>query len=234
MLKLIGRFDLEPEKPKSGPAAPEEVAGFMGDVERDLSREYHDSTGAMVLPLYSSSARRDAQYQAGDQTALLCIVEDLEIVDEQRLTWEQVIEFRKDVEARAAYRRFIHWLDASMVDKSVQYITDEINQRLERYEWSLRKHGIKTMIGGVSDTLNPKSLIGSSTAGIAINLIAGKPIWSLLTAGGLLVGRTAVSLAIALVERRDIAMNHREIAYVQQLKSEFGNTNQPETGIGLV
>jgi hypothetical protein len=121
-----------------------------------------------------------------------------------------------------------------MIDKSVQFITDEINHRLEQYDWSLRKHGIKTIIGGLSDTLNPKSLIGSSTAGVAVNLISGKPIWSLLAAGGLLVGRTAVSLATALVERRDIAMGHREIAYVQQLKSEFKNEGQPQSNPGVV
>ena len=109
-----------------------------------------------------------------------------------------------------------------MVDKSVQYITDEIGQRLERYDWSLRKHGIQTVIGALSCTLNPKALVSSSTAGIAVDVMAGKPIWSLLATGGLLLGHAAVSVATALVERRDIEMAHREIAYVQQLKQEVG------------
>ncbi|HEV8718794.1 MAG TPA: hypothetical protein VGX03_38990 [Candidatus Binatia bacterium] len=222
IVKLIQLFERAPTAPRSGPASPRDVDAFVADVERDLALGFHSATDATVLPLYSSSSRRDSQYRSGDQAALICIVEDLKIVDEEQLTWAQVAEFRRDKEARAAYRRFIHWLDRDMVDRSVEYITDEVAQRLERYEWSLQKHGIETLIGSLSNTLNPQSLISTSTAGLAVDLIAGKPIWSLLTAGGLLLGHAALSVATALVERRDIEMAHREISYVQQLKTDLG------------
>jgi hypothetical protein len=224
LLAIIHLFELRraPTAPASGPVPPQDIERLCADLERDLARGFHDTTGATVLPLYSSASRRDAQYHSGDQPALVSIVENLNIVDEEQLTWEQITEFRRDEEARAAYRRFVHWLDKDMVDKSVEYIADEVAERLEGHEWALRKHGIKTVTGSLSSTINPKSLVATSTAGLAVDLIAGKPIWSLLTAGGLLVGHAAVSMVTALVERRDVEMAHREVAYVQQIKTRLG------------
>lgn len=212
-------FERAATAPPSVPVSSHEMERFFADVERDLARGFQDRTGATVVPLFSSSSRRDAQYHSGDQSALVSIVENLQIVDEEQLTWPQIAEFRRDEEARAAYRMFIHWLDKDMIDRSIQYVADEVAQRLERYEWSLRKHGIKTLIGCLSDTLNPRSLIATSTAALAVELIAGKPAWSLLTAGGLLVGHATLSAATIFVERRDVEMAHREVAYVQQIKT---------------
>lgn len=208
----------------SGPAPPWDIERFVADLERDLARGFQETTGATVLPLYSTASRRDAQYHSGDQAALVSIVENLQIVDEEQLTWAQIAEFRRDEEARTAYRMFIHWLDKDMIDRPVEYIADEVAERLERHEWALRKHGIRTVIGSLSSTINPKSLVATSTAGLAVNLIAGTPIWSLLTAGGLLVGHAALSVATALVERRDVEMAHREVAYVQEIKTRLGGS----------
>lgn len=226
LMAIIHLFEIRraPTAAAGGPASPRDVEGFVAAVERDLARGFQDATGATVLPLYSSASRRDAQYHSGDQAALVSIVDHLQIVDEEQLAWAQIVEFRSDEAARAAYRRFIHWLDKDMIGRSVEYITDEVAQRLEGYEWSLRKHGIKTLIGSLSDTINPKSLVGASTAGLAVDLIAGQPIWSLLAAGGLLAGHAALSVVTAFVERRDLEMAHREVAYVQQMKTGLGGS----------
>lgn len=221
LFAIIHLFKRAPEAPVSGPVPPQDVERFLGDLERDLARGFQDATGATVLPLYSSTSRRDAQYRSGDQAALISIVENLNIVDEAQLTWPQIADFRRDKEAGRAYRRFVHWLDAEMIDKTVEFITDEVAQRLERYEWALRKHGIETVVGGLSSMINPKSLVATSTAGLAVNLIAGMPVWSLLSAGGVLVGHAALSIATAVLERRDVEMVHREVAYVQEIKTRL-------------
>lgn len=194
---------------------------FLNDIERDLANDFRESTGADVVPLYGSTARRDAQYHQGDEAAIIAVVENMDIIDEERLTWAQVIEFRRDKDARTAYRRFIHWLDKEMVGKPTGYIADEIADRLEQYEWALRKHGIQKVIGVLANTINPKSLISASSVGVAIEVIMKQPIWSLITTGGLIVGQTALSLVTTLLERRDIELAHREVAYVQEVKNRF-------------
>jgi hypothetical protein len=167
---------------------------FLADVERDLANYYRERTGADVVPLYASVSRRDAQYRSGDQSAIVAVIQNLGIADDEQLQWEQVMEFRQDKDARAAYRHFVHWLDKEMVDRPVSYIADELAARVERYEWALRKHGIETVVGVLSSTINPKYLLGTSGVAVALEVIRGKPIWSLLAAGGLLVGRATVGI----------------------------------------
>ncbi len=220
MLRLHPYFERSPSAPKVSPTSQAETESFLADVERDLALGLAQASGAAVSPLYSLASRRDLQYRGGDQAAIVCIVDQLAIVDEDQMSWEQVVEFRRDQAARKAHRRFVHWLDREMIDKPVQYIADDLSQRLERYAWSLRKHGIQTVIGSLSNTLNPKSLVASSSAGVAVNVITGQPLWSLLATGGLLLGNAALSLATALVERRDLEMASPEISYVHQLAGE--------------
>ena len=190
-------------------------------LELSLSRQIRAATNRMVSTLYDSAARRQAQYCVGNTPAILAVVSGLNIVDESRLTWEQVVEFRRDSQARSAFRHFVHWLDHELVDKPIEYISDEVSARLERYEWAVTKHGLSLVVGTLSTTLNPQSLISASTVGVAMEAIANKPMWSLLAGGGLLVGRAALSIATALVDRTDLQMANREIAYVHELKTRF-------------
>jgi len=189
----------------------------LDGIERQMALERR-ATGAVVQPLYSSVARRDEQYRSGDQVAVVCIVDNLQVVDEERLTWEQVIEFRRDTEARKAYRSFVHWMNKEMLDKPLSFVSDEIAQRLARYQWAVRKHGMETVLGALNNILNPKSLVSASAAAVAVDVITKAPFWSLLTAGGLVIGRAAISAASALVERVDLENANREVAYVYELK----------------
>jgi hypothetical protein len=75
----------------------QETVGFLfGEIERRLAQEYQQASGVPVIPFYNSTARRDSQYRPGDQTALVCLVGNLGVVDEDMLSWPQVLEFRRD------------------------------------------------------------------------------------------------------------------------------------------
>ena len=193
---------------------------FLGDVSRNLAANY-GLHGANVAPLYDSAAARDAEYKPGDQAALQSIADGVIVVNEDALAWDHVRQFRRDAEARTAYRRFVHWLDGEMVGKSSTFVADDVAARYERYEWSLRKHGIETVIGALESIINPGMLVGASAVGSALQFVMNQPIWSLMAAGGLALGSGALSLARIALARRDIALSHREIAYVQEIKRQF-------------
>jgi hypothetical protein len=194
---------------------------LVHDFERTIANDLRSITGADAVPMYSSASSRDAQYRPGDTAAIVALVDNLAIVNEEQLTWDQVNEFRRDREARSAYRAFVHWLDAEMVGKPAAYIADDIAVRLERYQWALRKHGLQTALGALTCTLNPKYLLGASGVGVALEVIAKQPFWSLLATGGLVVGQAAISLATTLLERRDVELSHREVAYVAEVRRQF-------------
>ncbi len=198
-----------------------EAARLVVSAERQLTSDYHARTGAPIAPLYASVKSRDTQYRPGEWPVIVAVAENLGIVAEEALDWRQVLEFRRDHSARTAYRRFVHWLDAEMIDKSAQFIVDEVSARLERYDWAVRKHGLQTVIGAVESTLNTNSLVGASAAALTVQSLSQQPWFSLLAAGGLLVGRTAVTAAVKLIERAEIRNAHRDIAFVYEARSHF-------------
>ena len=87
-LKLHNLFQRASSAPQVVPASPLDLEAFVADVERDLALGFGAATGAFAAPLYSLTSRRDSQYRGGDQATVICIVENLGIVDEEQLTWE--------------------------------------------------------------------------------------------------------------------------------------------------
>lgn len=230
--RIRAAFALEPlfAARREYPMSRSRLEQVVHDFERTIANDLRQATGADAVPLYNSASSRDAQYRPGDAAAIVAVVDHLAIVDEEHLTWEQVSEFRRDKEARSAYRAFIHWLDVEMVGKPTGYIADDIAGRLEHYQWALRKHGLQTVLGTLALTMNPKQLLGASSVGVALEMIARQPFWSLFAAGGLVVGQAAISLATILLDRRDLELSHREVAYVAEVTRHFSRPGTKRAG----
>ena len=200
------------------PGASPRFMCFLEGAAHDLAGDYR-RRGARVSPLYDSVAKRDTEYNPGDQAAIVAIAEGLLVADEDRLAWEQVLEFRRDASAHSAYRMFVHWLDAEMVGKPATFVADEIAARLERYDWALRKHGIATVTGALERTIQPGLLAGASAVGASLQFITTQPVWSLLAAGSFVIGGACLSLAKVFLARKDVELAHRDIAYVQHARA---------------
>jgi hypothetical protein len=211
-------------KPDESSSAPSEdrFIEFLAITHREMAEEYARLTGAAVTPLYRSIEARDREYSSGDCTVIVSIVEQVAIVREDMLTWEQVIEFRRDAQARSAYRRFVHWLDRDMLNRPENYVLDEVNRRIEDYSWALRKHGLQVIIGALERTVDVKGLIGSATAALTVESLMRLPLVALFAGVGVAVGNAALHLATALIERKDLVQN-TEIAFVHQLRDRFGS-----------
>lgn len=221
--KSAGLLDsAESDNSLDGHNVASNVAEFLALTHRELSDEYQKLTGAAVTPMYTSSQARDNEYSPGGQTVIISVVEEVAVVREELLTWDQVIEFRRDTEARSAYRRFVHWLDRDMLNKPESYVLDEVHQRMEAYAWALRKHGLQVIVGALQRTLDVKGLIGGATTALTVESLIRLPIISLLAGGGVVVGNAALHVAKALIERRDLTQN-AEIAFVHQLKERLGS-----------
>lgn len=171
-----------------------------------------------VTPVFDSAAARDQEYSPGNYAVIAAALQELDVVHEDRLTWEQVGEFRADLDCRAAYRRLMHWLDNTMVGKSPIFIRDEIAQRLEDYRWSLRKHGIETVLGSISSLIDP-AFLSASTIVVAATELVGNATWAALSGAALGLGRLALSVCsqtIGYVDKK--RSSSREIAFVHELE----------------
>ena len=168
--------------------------------------------------MYDGFEDREADYAPGNVATLLAVVDRVAIVDEDKLSWQQVHEFRGDPEARRAYRAFVHWLDRDLVGRSEQYIEDAVGRRLTEYEWALRKHGVATAIGAMERALSPSVLFSAAAGGTLASLVSGDTSISVLAATGVMVGQATLRVASAMLSRQDIKAAHAEVALVHTLK----------------
>jgi len=194
---------------------------YMGSVasEKDLNQTFAEQFRAtavafsrthntVMVPLYGSCTERDKAYSKGGKATILSTLSNLQIVDEKCLTWDQVLEFRKDEKAKKKYERLLHWLKKEMVGKSQSFIEDDVEQKLEDYEWALKKHGIKTVLGEISEVL-----VGGGIFAIA------DPKLGLFAAGAIVVGKVVVKVGQALLDFDDIERGpNSEISWVYEVK----------------
>jgi len=176
-----------------------------------------------IIPVYPSSAAFNSDYPNSTvgNNGLVVALTNLNIVEEDSLSWEQVREFRKDKENRKLYRNLLHWMDKDLLGKSQSFIEDELSIKLEKYESALKKHEIKTVLGVISETLDGKYLLG--TAGVALtSSILGNPTLGLLVAGGLTIGKVAVKAAEMFIDLDDAEKGpDSEIAWIYEIKHEL-------------
>lgn len=194
-----------------------------------MSRVISDNlqkTGRKVYPIYTSEEKRDEEFKTGQYRVVVGSLRDLEIVDEEYLSWEQVLEFRDDSEIKADYRKFIHWLDGQMVGKPTQYVIDEIGVKYDKYKTALRKHGLKTKIGVLASMIDSKTLL-SSIAAVGGAVIAGEPLFGALAAAGVLLGKSLVTIGEAKIDLENIREQYGEIAFVAQVNERLSKQKKP-------
>lgn len=142
-------------------------------------------------------------HPAGSVLAYQAAMENIPEIVESQVSWEQVIEFRSDKEALRKYRELRLWLEYSLSAQSVEHARDLIAQKVEDYEWAIRKHGLKTATGALSQIFSWQGLI-SVAAGVGVGAALGGPIWSALTGSLLTVGRASVWIADRTIDKQDI------------------------------
>ncbi len=196
---------------------------------RYLRELIYRKTKNIYTPVYSTTKKYFNDYNEVSETKhqnvrlnLVLSLSNLEIVDENSLSWEQVIQFRQDKDAKKKYKRLIHWLDKEMIDKPQSYIEDEIYLKLDDYKTALKKHGVKTVLGTISDVLDGKFLIGTAAVS-APTFLSGYPALSALVTGSIVAGKIVVSGAQRWIEYKHTEPDkYREVAYIYEIEKKLG------------
>jgi len=187
---------------------------------RELQSELTSTFRLAPTLLYSDAAACNSDYKQGSSEVIAAAISNIALVDENQLTWEQVLEFRKDAPARAKYRRLSRWVDAELVSKPPAQVLDEIAIRLDDYDWALTKHGIRCAVGSLSCLLDPKFAALLSATTVASIFTSGSP-WGALLGISLAVGGSLVSFANSYVDSKDeIRANNFEVAYIHEVRHQ--------------
>ncbi len=200
-----------------------ELEGQPDTSRRVLAESLRQTHGMNAVPVYSSGRDRATEYHAGSYEVVVGVLANVALVDEEQITWQQVLEFRADSQARADYRRFIHWLDSDMVGKSEGYISDEVSVRLEQYEAGLRKHGVSTVLGGLESVMDPKFIGATSVALAGITFGTGSVAVGAASAVALGVGKIACTVARGMLDISAARTGENaEVAFVHEVRGKLG------------
>ena len=203
-----------------------EVAN-LGHLANSCAEVFH----ATPTIFYQTPSNCAADFPNGKQIVLTVAISNLAMVCEEDLSWEQVVEFRKDEKARLKYKRFARWVDAELISKSASEVIDLIAVRLDDYDWAIKKHGLKTLMGSLSCLLDPKFVCSSSVAVAATAYTHGE-LWAALATVALTVGRASLSFGSSVVDGIDERRKENyEVAYIHDIKKQLASSaSYPETG----
>lgn len=190
------------------------------DSLRWLASEVGPAVHCEPTPLYPSQDLMNADFPKGARQVLAAAISNIALADESALEWAQVMEFRRDKAARQKYRRLVRWLDTELQAKDPSQVVSHMEQRLEDYEWALKKHGITTAIGVLSCLIDPKFL-GTSAAAVAAVTAGAGGIWGALAGTTLAIGRSLATFGTTyLANADDLRQRRGELAYVHDIRKK--------------
>lgn len=141
-------------------------------------------------------------------------------IDADAASWEQIIEFRQDIESARKLRRLRLFFYENYAGKSSAFIGDDLLKRLDDYEAVRKKHGFEALTGSLSSILKSSNLVSAVGAGLAAALFGG-PVLGVGTTAAVEVGNFSIELSRKLFTVREYEKGH-EFAYLIDAKKRLG------------
>jgi hypothetical protein len=124
--------------------------------------DVYAARGIQMTPIYLTTSDYDeATTQKSQSSGLEICLDHIPTVADSALTWDQVLQFRKDKDAVEKLNRLRRWFTRDLAKKSEPEIKAELEEKLDNYQYSLRKHGIATVLAGATSIM---SFIAGPTA----------------------------------------------------------------------
>lgn len=172
--------------------------------------------GQIAIPIYDSKAGFDRAFSEGKVNVYDAILNNIPVVS-PGLTWEQVLEFRKDYDSVAKYRALRLWLKDSLKADTTRQAADIIGARLTDYEWAVKKHGLKTVQGVLTQVVDAKDFAAASV-GMGVSALASAPIFGLIGGTGYLLAKGALAFRQHGIDLIDYKRGNAAIAMIHEIK----------------
>ncbi|MBW2166788.1 MAG: hypothetical protein JRG74_12060 [Deltaproteobacteria bacterium] len=194
---------------------------IAGAAMRGVSSAFLRKYGIRVTPLYSSMEMYDERTTKGDIVAYQGFLKHIPMVADREVSWEQILDFRSDGRAISHYRAIRSWVRDVISSKSSEEARDLVAAKIDKYEWAIRKHGLKTITGGLASVLDSKFLLALTGAGGIAGYLAG-PLWAAAVAGSIAIAKSAVWFAETRINAEDVRRGeHSEVALIHEIREKF-------------
>lgn len=172
---------------------------------------------AVALGKQYSTVLLPSEKHVDDSSPYACLaLGNVPLVDPARLSWDQVLEVRKDSAARSALRNLRLFFSTNYEGKPPSFIADDLARRLDEYSNTRKRLGFEAITGSISALIDSKSIQSAAALGTATAL-AGGPLLGVTSAALLEVSGAALEFAKKRFAIRDFEKNH-SLAYLIQVK----------------
>jgi len=145
----------------------------------------------------------------------------LNLIDPRKVTWEQILEFRRDKDAQTKLRRLRMFAFENYRGKSKSFIEDDISVRIADYNDAVQKWKFDRKLGAFTSLLNSK-ILGGALAGTLLSAQLGAPLSTMASAsvGVLEIGRIALELRKSHFALRSL-MAENPVCYISEAKAKL-------------
>ena len=196
-------------------------AAYLQDSAIGSSSSVRAEFGKLAKALgkqYSTVLMPDSAEVEGQNTYACLVLSNIPLVDTARMSWEQVLELRKDPEARAALRNLRLFFYSNYDGKPSSFVADDLARRLDEYSSTRKRMGFESVTGSISALIEAKSVQSAAALGIATGL-AGGPVLGLTSAALLEVSGMALEFAKRRFAITEFEKYH-DLAYLIQAQKK--------------
>jgi len=104
--------------------------------------------------------------------ALDVCIKGIPSIVEKELQWEQVLAIRQDKKSFDSIKRLKRWLNAEFVGKSESEIIEGIENRIDDYQFSIKKHGVIATVGSLSTLLTSSASVISALMDSPLEIVS--------------------------------------------------------------
>jgi hypothetical protein len=235
--RLQGDFDIMEklqEELRSG-KAPSNVRE-RDEYYRRLLLKFENSRAAIVqqalaqknvrsIPFFTDEGAFEGFINEGNSDCLEIKIAKAPIIDVEKLTWEHIIELRKDPDVRKKLRNFRVLLYEDYRGKDISYVTDSLLKKLDEYEETCKNNGVKLVLSSFHQVLDSKSILGTLGL-ITAGILTGNPIIiaaSTISGTAIELGKLSIQIAQKKIEFNEIA-SRDGVAYLMDIRRKTTNT----------
>jgi hypothetical protein len=208
---------------------------FMRVIVGSLIYELLTLDGYHVVPVFSDYKYYKKFFSTGDwvfikapniqkqsRDSLQLNVNNLKLIATDRAEWQQVQEARKDKESIAKLRNLRVLFGDKYKDKDTNFISDDIDKRIDEYEQAAIKHGFELHNHVVTSFLDPQSLIGVAAI-TGISAFLGGPIGATVSTVAGAAFHTAKVYFEVKKKRFEYAseLKNNEVAYIIEARDKL-------------
>jgi hypothetical protein len=180
------------------------------------------------LPLdFGNRVKSQVSDESEPESDTVISLASLDLIDTERASWEQIREFRRDIEAHDKLRRLRLFAYANYQGKSKDFVEDDILTRIADYEAAVKKWGFETAQGALNMLLTSK-VIGGALAGSLVSTLFGAPTIAVVAAasgGALEVGRISLEITKQRLALRSL-MRENPVSFISYAREKLQDGSQ--------